>query len=211
VSTIDLKREIILLKTEISQIKRDNNILSQRISILEDKRDLVLSQEDIASTSNNPPEKDYLNLLERVTSQKWFVRITLIVNKKFILKNEIALIDSGADLNCIQEGIIPTKYFEKTTQSLTQAGGNKLRVNYKLSNTYICNKNICLPTHFIFVNNLTHRIILDTPFLNNIMPIVNIYQKGITTFIKDQKILFEFITDPQTRMLNEVKDILLKK
>jgi hypothetical protein len=94
---------------------------------------------------------------------------------------------------------------------ITQAGGDKLQVNYKLSNAYICNKNICLPTHFILVKNLTHRIILGTPFLHDIMPIVNIDQNGITTFIKDQKIVFEFITDPQTRMLNEVKDILLKK
>jgi hypothetical protein len=57
-----------------------------------------------------------LNIIERVTSQKWFIKITLIVNKVFVLKDEIALIDNGADLNCIQEGIIPTKYFVKTTQ-----------------------------------------------------------------------------------------------
>lgn len=67
-----------------------------------------------------------------MTSQKWFVRITLVINRNFILENEVALIDSGADLNCLQEGIIPTKYFDKTTQSLTQAGGDKLTVNYKL-------------------------------------------------------------------------------
>jgi hypothetical protein len=135
----------------------------------------------------------------------------LIVNKEFILKDEIALVDSGADLNCIQEGIIPTKYFSKTTQSLTQAGGGRLQVNYKLPNTYICKQDICLPTHFILVKNLTHRIILGTPFLQDLMPITNIDQKGITTFIKDKEITFEFISDPQTRMINEVKNLLLHK
>ncbi|CAJ2643632.1 unnamed protein product [Trifolium pratense] len=209
VSINDLKREINLLKSEISYIKKNNDVLAKRISLLENSNKIenIVSNNDSPSSSSN----SYLSLLERVTSQKWFVKITLVINKNFILENEVALVDSGADLNCIQEGIIPTKYFVKTTQSLTQAGGDKLQVNYKLNNAYICNKNICLPTHFILVKNLTHRIILGTPFLHNIMPIVNIDQKGITTFINDQKITFEFITDPQTRMLNEVKDILLKK
>ena len=26
------------------------------------------------------------------------------------------MIDSGADMNCIQEGIIPSKYYEKSTK-----------------------------------------------------------------------------------------------
>ena len=28
------------------------------------------------------------------------------------------MIDSGADMNCIQEGLIPSKYFEKSTERL---------------------------------------------------------------------------------------------
>ncbi|RDX67956.1 hypothetical protein CR513_53114, partial [Mucuna pruriens] len=31
----------------------------------------------------------------------------------------IALIDSGAYINCIQEGLIPTKYYEKTLEGVT--------------------------------------------------------------------------------------------
>ena len=30
----------------------------------------------------------------------------------------IALVDSGADMNCIQEGIIPTLYYEKIDEQL---------------------------------------------------------------------------------------------
>ena len=160
---------------------------------------------------DNSDSIEYLNLLDQVTSQKWFVKITLVINRDFILENEIALIDSGADMNCIQEGIIPTKYFSKTNQSLTQAGGSKLRVRYKLSNAHICNQDVCLQTSFILVGNLTHRIILGTPFLHKIMPIKNIDQNGISTIIDGKEIIFNFITDPQTRMLNEVRDILLNK
>ena len=33
----------------------------------------------------------------------------------------VALIDSGADMNCIQEGLIPVKYYEKIGQELFAA------------------------------------------------------------------------------------------
>ena len=36
----------------------------------------------------------------------------------------IAMIDSGADMNCIQEGLIPSKYFEKSTERLVSANGS---------------------------------------------------------------------------------------
>lgn len=109
---MDLNREINLLKNEISQIKRENYGLSQRLTLLEYSNSKV---EKISSTSNPSPSDEFLSLIDRVISQKWFVRITLVINRNFILENEVSLIDSGADLNCLQEGIIPTKYFDKTT------------------------------------------------------------------------------------------------
>ena len=56
---------------------------------------------------------------------------------------EIALIDSGADMNCIQEGLIPLKYYEKLSERLTRANGEKLIINYKIPNAHICNVHIC--------------------------------------------------------------------
>ena len=54
---------------------------------------------------------------------------------------EIALIDSGAYMNCIQEGLqeglIPLKYYEKLSERLTQANSEKLLINYKLPNAHI--------------------------------------------------------------------------
>ena len=37
--------------------------------------------------------------------QKWYTEITLVVHKEFSL-TVIALVDSSADMNCIQEGLI---------------------------------------------------------------------------------------------------------
>jgi len=55
-----------------------------------------------AETSNN----NYINLLSLITTHKWHTEIKTSNKRKIF--NTIALIDSGADVNCIQEGSIPT-------------------------------------------------------------------------------------------------------
>ena len=55
----------------------------------------------------------------------------------------IALIDSGADVNCIQEGLMLIKYYERTTEGVTSANGSKMNIQYKLSNAKICKNKIC--------------------------------------------------------------------
>ena len=57
--------------------------------------------------------------------QKWYIEITLVVHKEFSL-TVVALVDPGDDMNCIQEGLVPSKYYESTTDRLTQANGNRL-------------------------------------------------------------------------------------
>ena len=57
-------------------------------------------------------------------------------------------------MNCIQEGLVPTKYFKKTMHSLTSASENKMQIKYKLSDVYICNKRVCIRTIFLLVKNL---------------------------------------------------------
>ena len=42
------------------------------------------------------------------------------------------MIDSGADMNCIQEGLIPSKYFEKSTERLVSANGSQMKIKYEL-------------------------------------------------------------------------------
>ena len=48
------------------------------------------------------------------------------------------LIDSGTDMNCIQEGLIPVKYYEQTGQELFAANKGKLEIEFKLQNVHIC-------------------------------------------------------------------------
>ena len=66
--------------------------------------------------------------------QKWYTEITLVVHKEFSL-TVVALVDSCPDMNCIQEGLIPSKYYESTTDRLTQASDDR-----KQQNRYIQNK-----------------------------------------------------------------------
>ena len=42
----------------------------------------------------------FLNIIDRMIFQKWYTKITLVVHKEFSL-TIIALVDSGADMNCI--------------------------------------------------------------------------------------------------------------
>ena len=120
-----LKGEINILKKEIQEIKNR------------------LSHVEASSSSISPPsisEKDnFLTLIDNVTFQKWYINISIIIDKDFILK-DIVLVESGADINCIKEGLVPTKYFHKITQSPTTADSSKLKIKFKLSNTYICNE-----------------------------------------------------------------------
>ena len=73
---------------------------------------------------------------------------------------EVALIDSGADMNCIQEWIIPLKYFEKSSKKLTQANGEKLIINYKIPIVHIYNDGVCFETVFVLIKSFTMLILL---------------------------------------------------
>ncbi|RDX61469.1 Enzymatic polyprotein, partial [Mucuna pruriens] len=82
----------------------------------------------------------------------------------------IALIDSGADINCIQEGLIPTKYYEKTLEGVTSANGSRMHIQYKLPKAKICKNQICFNTAFVLVT-----------------------EKGLVTEKVGKEICFEFI------------------
>ena len=70
---------------------------------------------------------------------------------------EVALIDSGVDMNCIQEGLISLKYYERLSERLTQI------LNYKLLNVYkLPNVHACFETIF---KDLSSKVILRNPFM----------------------------------------------
>ena len=117
----DLMTEAKMVKQEIKEIKEDNSTdideqnIAEIINLKEFSKpmiDLPLLEKDDGNRQN------FLSIIDRVIFQKWHIEIILVINKEFSL-TEIALIDSGADMNCIQEGLIPLKYYEKSFERLT--------------------------------------------------------------------------------------------
>jgi len=76
----------------------------------------------------------------------------------------------AVDLNCIKEGIIPTKHCDKNRQNLYSANGSSLEVSHKLHKGYINVQNYSFKNVFIIVKNITNDIILGTRFLSQIYP-----------------------------------------
>lgn len=114
-----------------------------------------------------------------------------MINKNLTL-NKIALLDSGADQNCIVEGLIPTKYLEKGTSRLYSATGERLKINYKLSKAHICNNGIYFVNDFVITRDINEEIILGIPFLSQIKPYFTELD-SIKTTILGKKIIFPFL------------------
>ena len=51
-------------------------------------------------TDKSSYKDEFLNKIDKMIFQKWYTEITLLVHKEFSL-TIIALVDSGADMNCI--------------------------------------------------------------------------------------------------------------
>ena len=56
----------------------------------------------------------------------------------------IATIDSGVDMNCIQEGLIRSKYFEKSIERLVSANCSQIKIKYELNNAQISSIVLCI-------------------------------------------------------------------
>ena len=88
-------------------------VLNQKVSCPNSK----LLRFYLHQIGSNPPQKgNPFQGLKKIISHKWYSKINLIIkDTNFEL---VASIDSGADLNCIQEGLTPTQYYEKNKESL---------------------------------------------------------------------------------------------
>ncbi|GAV63111.1 LOW QUALITY PROTEIN: hypothetical protein CFOL_v3_06632, partial [Cephalotus follicularis] len=137
------------------------------------------------------------------------INITIIIQDSFKLQT-IAQIDSGTQMNCIQEGLFLTKYFEKTKQKLSIANGENLSVKFKIPDVHICNDDICIKQTFILVKDLDIGIILGQPFLEIIKPF-EVKNEGITTKIFQRKIVFAFNEKPMTKEINLLQPLSIFK
>ena len=122
----------------------------------------------------------------------------------------IALIDSGADLNCIQEGIIPSKYFKKTRERLTSASGGKMQIEFKIPKAYVCQDNTYFKTTFVLVKNMTDRVILGNPFMCLLYPFITNSER-ITTHPFGQPVKFKFLRNPEPREICSLQEVSVSK
>ena len=105
--------------------------------------------------SQSQPKKDeFLNIISKTTNQRWFVKIKIKIILDFHI-NIIAFFNTGKYLNCIKEGIIPSKYFEKTKEKLSYANGLNLKIQHEVSNAFIEIQNQFYKISFAIVKNLT--------------------------------------------------------
>ena len=127
----------------------------------------------------------------RINFQKWHSKVRIVISKDFEFE-VIALIDSGADLNYIQEGIIPSKYFRKTRERLTSASGGKMQIEFKIPKAHVCQDNTCFKTTFVLVKNMTDRVILGNPLMC-LLYSFTVDGEGITTQSFGQPVKFKFL------------------
>uniref|UniRef100_A0A151UHT0 Polyprotein n=1 Tax=Cajanus cajan TaxID=3821 RepID=A0A151UHT0_CAJCA len=181
-----------------------------RNSVVTNKYDLNLSSRKKPHSEPNLEHNevdwsDFLGLINRLTIQKFFINIKIIF-EDFVLET-IALFDTGADSNCILEGLIPTKYFEKTSEKLSTANRSKLQIRYKLSKATIENQGQQIPSKSpwscaaFYVNKQaelergTPRLVINYKPLNQSLqwiryPIPN--KKGLLNRLHSAKIFSKF-------------------
>ncbi|KAK3200257.1 hypothetical protein Dsin_023672 [Dipteronia sinensis] len=213
VSISDLQKEIQNLKYEIKIIKINISNLQHSSSTPKTTHQLLVppKQPNFASSSDSDDPGSQHNTKQpalttilnpaRIPCQlcqiktykihKWYIEIDIRISQDYNLIVN-ALVDTGADLNCIREALVPTKYLEKTTESLFGANRQQLEIQYKLANAKVCNQGICYTTDFVMVKTLSQNVILDLPFLQLISPF-KVTSDGLITEYLNKEILFLFI------------------
>ena len=101
------------------------------------------------------------------------------------------MIDFGVDMNYIQDGLIPSKYFEKSIERLVSANGTQMKIKYELNNVHVCHGNACFKIPFVLVKNMTDKVILGLTFINALYPFL-VDHNGITTDPFRHEIKFKF-------------------
>ena len=189
-----VKQEMIDLKNEFKNIKNDNYNIKQELIML--KIDKSLDHQQIDNEQDEHKDGDesnqqallsekgivdnsQLSLVHKLIPSKWFTKVKIVVSPNYHF-TIIAMIDSGADMNCIQEGLIPSKYFEKSTKRLVSANGSQMKIKYELNNAHMFQDNVCFKIPSVLVKNLTDKVILGLPFINALYHFL-VEHDGITT------------------------------
>ena len=112
-----------------------------------------------SSHVNNEETDVFLNTVNVVIFQMWEVSLAIVIKDKFAF-DIVALIDSRATKNCLQEVLVPFPLCEETNQTLFGANGKRLAIKYKLIDVHIRNHDICIKQTFILVKDLKEKAFL---------------------------------------------------
>ena len=170
-----------MLKVDKSDSERDEHKDGD-----ESSQQALLSDKGIANVFTNPQ----LALVNKILPPKWFTKLKIVVSPDYHF-TVIVMIDSGADMNYIQEGLIPSKYFEKSTERLVYANGIQMKIKYELNNAHVCHDNVCFKIPYVLVKNISNKVILGLPFINALYPFL-VEHDGITIDPFGQKVKFKF-------------------
>ncbi|KAH9769837.1 hypothetical protein KPL71_012161 [Citrus sinensis] len=195
----DLQKEIKDIKLEIKDLKEKQKSDSNTIQLLLQKQLQDNSDneshpddgDDIKVENIESVPNDFLFVLKQITTRKYLIKVTLIFSDDFAM-DAIALFDTGADLNCIREDIVPKRFHEKTKERLSAANNSKLNVSSKVEAS-IYNNEIEFKTSFVLTNDIHHAIILGTPFINLITPYAVNYDDKFPDKILDKTQLQRFL------------------
>ncbi|KAA0039552.1 Peptidase_A3 domain-containing protein [Cucumis melo var. makuwa] len=198
VKVTDLQHEIKVLKKEINENMQQIPYLENAVVAIQEQ---IISKDSIETPSNE------INVINKIFNKKWLTKVTLkIKDYKF---EATVLIDSGADQNVIQEGIILSKYFKIARESLKEAGNNSLRINYELSKVHVCKDEVWLVHSFLLIKRLTEEVVLGTPFLTQIYPFT-VSDKDLTSQKFGKKIIFEFCKPVIQRYLSSIENEIVQ-
>jgi regulator of replication initiation timing len=179
----NIKKHIVDLRKELHDLKTNNKDLEQEF-LISKLKNCFQEQEHNSDNEENKSEHSYeeessnnlipndvkiISMINKVCPPKWYAKVHIVVAQDYAF-DVIALIDSGADLNCIQEGLIPRKYFEKSTQRLNSAIGTKLQINYELNNVHIYQDGVYFHISSMLVKNMSDKVILGIPFIFMLYP-----------------------------------------
>ena len=154
-------------------------------------------------------QRKFLETINNINFKKWHSKVKIVISKDFEFE-VIALIDSGANLNYIQEGIIPSKYFKKTRERLTSASGKKMQIEFKIPKAHVCQDNTCFKTTFVLVKNITDKVILGNLFMCLLYPFTT-DSEGITTHPFGQPVKFKFLRKPEPREISILQEVSVSK
>ena len=122
----NIKNDNYNIKQEIIMLKTDKSLDHQQIDNEQDEhKDGDESSQQAIPSKKGIVDNSQLSLIHKLIPPKWFTKVKIVGSPDYHF-TVIAMIDSGADMNYIQEGLIPSKYFEKSTERLVSAKGSQM-------------------------------------------------------------------------------------